>query len=202
MEHIHDIVDEIKKRLPDVRTRVEKVEGPRGPVWVDVSNGRSGVVIEWRQGMGYGVTSLPSDSIGTASDETYEAASEVVDRVEQLLNKGLRTQPPQEAALQRLREHRRVSQDELARRLGVSQPSVSRMEHRLDMNISTLRSVVEAIGGTLEIVARFADEAVRITQFDEPEPDQPVRRKVKRSTSAPLQIHKSIKRPGSFVRAK
>jgi hypothetical protein len=37
------------------------------------------------------------------------------------------------------------------------------------MKIQTLRAVVEAIGGQLEIVARFGNDAVRIGQFDVPE---------------------------------
>jgi DNA-binding XRE family transcriptional regulator len=170
MEHIEDVVQEIEKRIPGARTRVERAASPRGPVWVDVTNGTFGAAIEWRQGMGFGLTSLPSDSLGEASDETYDSVTELIDRVESLLNGGPRTRPPVEAVLRTLREHRRVSQEALARLLGVSQPNISRLERRVDMNIRTLRAVIEAIGGHLEIVARFGNDAVRITQFDESDP--------------------------------
>jgi hypothetical protein len=42
---------------------------------------------------------------------------------------------------------------------------VSRIEKRTDMYISTLRAVIKAMGGDLDIVARFLDGCVRINQF-------------------------------------
>lgn len=70
-----------------------------------------------------------------------------------------------ELPLQELRRARALSQEELARRLGARQASVSRLEHRTDMYLSTLRSYVEALGGTLDIVARFPDGDVRVRAF-------------------------------------
>src|SRR5688500_11533859 len=62
-----------------------------------------------------------------------------------------------------LRKARRVTQAELADRLNIQQGNVSRLERRDDMHLSTLREVVEALGGELEITARFPDgQAVRI----------------------------------------
>lgn len=65
--------------------------------------------------------------------------------------------------LDELRKARRVTQAQLADRLKIRQGNVSRLERRDDMHVSTLREVVEALGGELEITARFPDgEAVRI----------------------------------------
>jgi predicted XRE-type DNA-binding protein len=170
MEHAEEIAREIEKRIPGTVTRIERSVNPRGPVWIDVTNGKCGAAVEWRQGMGFGVTSLPSESIGEAADETYDSAAEVIDRVEILMTGKARTSPLRSGALRELRATRRMSQEALAELLGVSQPNVSRLERRVDMNIRTLRSVIEACGGRLEIVARFgSDDAVRITQFDGPE---------------------------------
>ena len=72
-----------------------------------------------------------------------------------------------EATLQKLREARERSQVEIAQKLGVNQAAVSKMERRADMYISTLRKLIEAMGGELEIIARFPDQReVRITQFN------------------------------------
>jgi transcriptional regulator with XRE-family HTH domain len=72
----------------------------------------------------------------------------------------------EELTLAELREARRRSQAELAKRLGVQQSAVSRMERRTDMYLSTLRIIVEAMGGTLEIIAQFPDRPpVRINQL-------------------------------------
>jgi DNA-binding XRE family transcriptional regulator len=57
------------------------------------------------------------------------------------------------------------SQSELAEPLGIKQPSLSKLENQDDMQISTLQRIVEALGGKVEIIARFPKTAVRIRQF-------------------------------------
>ena len=69
--------------------------------------------------------------------------------------------------LQELRHARNLSQEQLARTLSVKQASVSKIEKRTDMYISTLRNFIKAMGGDLEIIARFPDGSVKITQFEE-----------------------------------
>jgi hypothetical protein len=59
-----------------------------------------------------------------------------------------------------------MSQKNLATVLRTGQPAVSKIEHQADVYVSTLRSYLEAMGGQLEIVAKFQDgTAVKITQF-------------------------------------
>lgn len=72
-----------------------------------------------------------------------------------------------EMPLNELRQARGLSQKMLAEVLQVQQPSIAKMEKRTDMYISTLRSHIEAMGGKLEIVARFPDGAVKISNFSE-----------------------------------
>jgi transcriptional regulator with XRE-family HTH domain len=69
--------------------------------------------------------------------------------------------------LQELRHARNLSQEQLARTLSVKQASVSKLERRTDMYISTLRNFIKAMGGDLEIIAKFPDGAVQINQFEE-----------------------------------
>jgi len=73
----------------------------------------------------------------------------------------------QEMALGELRRALDLTQEELARRLKVKQPAVAKIESRADMYVSTLKSIIEAMGGTLEIRAIFPHGDVRITQFAE-----------------------------------
>lgn len=70
-------------------------------------------------------------------------------------------------ALHELRRARQRSQENLARVLKVQQPAIARLERRADMYVSNLRRYVEALGGTLEITARFPDAVVTITNFEE-----------------------------------
>ena len=67
--------------------------------------------------------------------------------------------------LYELRQARLLSQEQLAQILNIRQPNVSKIEKRADMYISTLRSFIKAMGGELEIVARFPEGDVKITQF-------------------------------------
>lgn len=63
-----------------------------------------------------------------------------------------------EYTLGELRRARKVTQDELARLLSTTQPNVSRIERGGEMELSTLRAYVEALGGRLEVSAVFDDE--------------------------------------------
>ena len=70
-----------------------------------------------------------------------------------------------EMPLQDLRKARSLSQEQLAKLLKIKQASVSKLERRTDMYISTLRSYLKAMGGDLEIIAHFPDGIVKIDQF-------------------------------------
>lgn len=70
-----------------------------------------------------------------------------------------------EMPLNELRQARGLSQKMLAQVLHVQQPSIAKLEKRTDMYLSTLRSHIEAMGGQLEIVARFPDGVVKINNF-------------------------------------
>ncbi len=63
----------------------------------------------------------------------------------------------EEMTLRELRKARKLTQVSVARELGISQDAVSRLEHRSDILLSTLRRTVEAMGGTLSLIARFPD---------------------------------------------
>lgn len=58
------------------------------------------------------------------------------------------------------------SQRELAEALGIKQPSLSKLESQSDMQISTLQRIVEALGGQVQVLARFPKGIVRLRQFD------------------------------------
>jgi ribosome-binding protein aMBF1 (putative translation factor) len=68
--------------------------------------------------------------------------------------------------LQEIRQARKLSQEEIAKRLKINQAAVSKVEHRTDLYISTLRKHIEAMGGKLVIQAEFPEGRYRIEGFN------------------------------------
>ncbi len=63
----------------------------------------------------------------------------------------------EEMTLRELRKARQLTQASVARELGISQDAISRLEQRSDLLLSTLRRTVEAMGGSLSLIASFPD---------------------------------------------
>ena len=85
----------------------------------------------------------------------------------------------EEMTLRELRTARQLTQVRMARTLGITQDSVSRLERRSDLLLSTLRKAVEAMGGNLSLVAEFPDRAPVVLSGiaeDDPQPNPTVRR--------------------------
>ena len=64
----------------------------------------------------------------------------------------------EEKSLQELRQAHKLTQERMAQVLGIGQDSVSRLEQRSDLLISTLRGYVEAMGGRLSLIAEFPNQ--------------------------------------------
>jgi transcriptional regulator with XRE-family HTH domain len=79
-----------------------------------------------------------------------------------------------ELLLSEIRKLTGKSQRQVADSLAMKQPSLSKLEKQTDMQISTLRKIVQALGGDLEILARFPSGTVKIEQFDTRRTKRPV----------------------------
>ena len=82
----------------------------------------------------------------------------------------------EELDLAEVRKAMRLSQEEIAQTLQIGQGSVAKIEKRTDMYVSTIRRFIEAMGGELEIIARFPGRSVKIKTFqglNEPTPRDP-----------------------------
>lgn len=88
----------------------------------------------------------------------------------------------EEMSLRDLRKARKLTQARIAKKLGITQDSVSRLEKRSDLLLSTLRKTVKAMGGDVRIVAEFPDRApVVLTELSE---DAPPRKAARRHAHA------------------
>lgn len=90
------------------------------------------------------MTKTLKDFVETFSDEERR---EIAARADALIE--------QEFTLRSLRQAHDLTQERMAELLGVKQENVSRLERRTDLLLSTLSSYVEAMGGTLKLVANF-----------------------------------------------
>lgn len=91
------------------------------------------------------MASLPADERAAIEARTEELMAEI---------DGLR-------ALRQLAER---SQQQIARKLGIKQPSVHKIEQQTDLYLSTLRRFVEAAGGTLELRVNLPGQpTIRLT---------------------------------------
>ena len=71
-----------------------------------------------------------------------------------------------EMLLSELRQEAGLTQKDLADSLGIKQPSLSKLESQSDMQVSTLKRIVEGLGGSLEIIAHLPKGDLRIGQFN------------------------------------
>lgn len=87
---------------------------------------------------------IESDPARMARVEQYEQAMETI------------------LALGELRARRHMTQQELAQELNVSQANISKIEHKDDIYLSTLRNYVAGLGGQLEINVVFPDQKISL----------------------------------------
>ena len=71
-----------------------------------------------------------------------------------------------EMPLAELRQARKFTQQQIAETLKIKQASVSKMESQTDMYISTIRKYIEAMGGELEIIAKFPEGSIKVENFE------------------------------------
>lgn len=78
-----------------------------------------------------------------------------------------KTELLEEMALHDLRKSIGASQEKVAQSLGVNQPAIAKMERRTDIRIQSLRRMIEAMGGTLEIYANFQNCKIKLSNYSD-----------------------------------
>ncbi len=152
----------LSKRMPNAAVTVDAPSLPKGDWFIDVKLAKRSFVIEFRPTLGFGLSSTSAEGIGEGPDEFFEDEHDVAERLADLIRKNERSEPQRVRVLQELRERMHMSQVAVAAKLKVRQPTISKIERREDMNLSTLRRYIRALGGELQVTARFPDGAVEI----------------------------------------
>ena len=70
-----------------------------------------------------------------------------------------------EMLLAEIRKEAGFTQEDIAKTIGIKQPSLSKLESQDDIQVSTLQRLVQALGGQLELIAHMPGGDIRISQF-------------------------------------
>jgi len=157
----------LRKRFPEGSFVLDRPSRAGGVWFLDATVSGHTVNVQWKRGQGFGITATSEPGFGEGpheviGDRDLDAAFE---RVRSLLLSQTYTRVPT-LSLAGLRRELGVSQVTLASLLQIQQASVSKLEKRTDMKISTLRAVIGALGAVLELRAHFSGQIVRIVLDD------------------------------------
>jgi transcriptional regulator with XRE-family HTH domain len=157
MNSIQQLQEYILRRHPDAVIDIDTPVRDTGVWSLDIDLGDKHLVVEWSSATGFGISNKSFETFGETADEHIHSLSDAQKRLEELLTTDARTTPPLPVLLSRLRERYGLTQRDVAEKLGVRQATISGIERREDIQLSTLRRFVEALGGSLEICGLFPD---------------------------------------------
>lgn len=153
-ENVAQFLEALEAMHPELSVRIE----PGGAdCWIDIGHAHGSFTVRWSSAAGFSLHAASEEAVfGEMPSEHYGETAPLLRRVEQLLAHG----EVGRAGLRELREVRGLSQTELAARLGIQQAAISKVERRRDLRLDTLAAIVEAMGGTLEMTAKFPTGSV------------------------------------------
>jgi hypothetical protein len=164
---IESLAKQLRKRFPNASIEIDRPRARSGVWYLDVVVDDHPVVIEWKEGSGFGVSSSPTHAYGERADEVYPDEEATYGRIVSLLLSGSYTSPPEAVRLRELRKEQGISQEELAEILHKQQGEISKIERRQDVKLSTLRDYIRSVGGTLQVLARLPGGVVRAIEIVE-----------------------------------
>lgn len=159
---IHELRDERKARFPRAEVELDEASGPDGSAFLNVELDDQAIVVQWRSGFGFRLSSFDPDSYGDGCDEVVGSLEAAFARVVRLLETNTRTQAPECVGLRELRASRGLTQADVARAMELQRSHISRFESGRDFQVSTLRSLAAAMGGEFVVLVRFPDGDKRL----------------------------------------
>jgi uncharacterized protein YcaQ len=155
---VRQFTEGIQALYPEAETILERGGKTSGIWWIDISASSSHIVVQWSAAQGFLLEEIGDEEpvYGALPAERYQTVELALKRITQLLAEKSASEIGG-VALRELRELYGLSQTDLGVKLGIKQAAVSRVERRSDLHLDTLMAIVQALGGTLEIRARFPD---------------------------------------------
>ena len=161
MSPIEKLSGDLRSQFSDAQVQTRKADDPNGFQFLNVWRNGIEIAVEWKPDEGFGLSSYCDDShelagLFDAPDEWYSHEEAVFHRIASLLLDRKSTRP-EPATIKEMRNERGISQERMSQGLKVKQATYSKMERRDDVRVSSLRKVIEAMGGKLLIQAIFPD---------------------------------------------
>jgi DNA-binding XRE family transcriptional regulator len=158
---IEQLSTELKTYFPEADIETRRSDDPDGFQFLSVYVGDFEVGVEWKQEHGFGISSFNSTSSSLegmfdSPNEWYTSEQAALHRIASLVF-DQRSTKPRQAKMCDIRQERGISQEELSEQLNVKQATYSKLERRGDVKVSSLKRVIEAMGGKLVIQAVFRD---------------------------------------------
>ena len=161
MSPVDQLRQDLKTQFPDAEIETRKSDDPNGFQFLNFLLDGFEVGVEWKKEHGFSISSFSDDSSSIegmfdSPSEWYETEQAAFHRVASLVF-DRRSTKPRQAKISEIRHERGISQEELSEQLSVKQATYSKLERREDVKVSSLRRVIEAMGGKLLIQAVFRD---------------------------------------------
>lgn len=150
----------LEVRFPELEARIDAPDHQAGRWFLDLRLEGHLVDVQWTEADGFGVSSQAEPGYGELSHEVYVGLDEAYSRILSLLQTKERTTEGG-CRLGDLRQGVGLSQTQIADRMHCQQASISKLERRDDLRLSTLRDYVAALGGTVQIRALLPGGVVR-----------------------------------------
>lgn len=184
MNVLDQISDAVKSKFPLANALLDKPRNRNASSFLDLELDGHTVTVELRPKKGFGITANPNTGYGEGPEEVFDNPAAVIRRVIELVVSRARTIAPT-STLGQLRRERRITQTQLADSLNVRQATIAKVEKRSDVLVSTMQTLVRAMGGQLKIRAEFPDGVVRELEFKnrqdpEKKKTRPLARKARR----------------------
>jgi DNA-binding XRE family transcriptional regulator len=151
--------DLVLKKAPEARLSVDAPADSDGIWFVDIQLRKKRVALEFRPKAGFALYRSKSE-FGEGPTEIYRTAELAARRVIRIVTG---SEVNGEFTLKDLRDLYELTQEDLAKKIGVKQAAVSRFEKRREVKLGTLSDAIKAIGGRLEVRAVFKDSDIRLS---------------------------------------
>jgi DNA-binding XRE family transcriptional regulator len=147
---VRDFLALLEVACPSLDLVVDHADAADGDWWFDARVSGKLLTVFWSPKSGFGFSTQDEIGFGEKPNEIYVSAEMAALRFAQLLN-GAEAGKRPSLGIAELRELFGITQTELAKRVGVEQAAISRVEGRDNLELNTLRSLVEAMGLRLSV---------------------------------------------------